>query len=459
MRADQTGKSEIIWVTIAIAIPVVAGVLGLLAQGHLYADGANYLLKLLDAKEFVHIAENRIFATYLTQTPFIIAIKQYAPTLGDLSTIYGFTLFSIPIAAYGCSLWLTRNDPVAFFLTVAVVSIVFFSTIFVIIGEFQLFYSLTWLYAIVLTTQERRSEWRGFLLLFSAFVTIKCYEATAATAPMLILMTLIAMRRSARVTEKAFCLLLVALLAASAFNGVKGYIYPRDPGNAGGFVESLLKIVEDGYLFLPIALLCVSGAAAFIRNSYVRSAIVIAAGALALVDIASRDISGYTDALVVGSPNTQRAQVLPFFLALLGLQFLNWQLGWGKRLTISRSPSLFPMLMPLVIGLAVYITDLNRWRDFLALTCAELQRPTGAAFYDLPVVKTFGWTWEMPTLSVLLRPAGSSALLRYPDYAGWYPFDPDSEQPDIDIFKRGSSICPRLSAGRSDGIRTGAQGP
>lgn len=440
--ADEARNTpETAWAAVAITILILAGFAGVVSLGHLYADGANYLLKLLEARDFVHIAENRLFATYLNQAPLIIALNQYEPTIAGAAAVYGLTLYGIPVFAWSYALWLSRRDPVAFFLTVGGVSIVFLSTIFVIIGEFHIFYSLTWLYAIVITSDRRREGWHPFLLLFTAIVTIKCYEAAAVTAPVLMVLTLLVLRHARRTTEQVFLVLLLLLLAASLAVGVRGYIRPRDPGNAGGFVASMLKLFEDRDLFLPAAVLLASGAAAFIRPKAIRLLAALGIAAAGISAVAGKEITGNVDVLTIGSPNTQRAQALPFALILLGLQLLNWQFGWGRRLAEMRV-SLAPLIAPIAVSVFVYATDLNRWQHFLALTCAELKSPSGEAYYNRPLVTTFGWNWEMPTLAVLLRPAGSTAMLSFPGYEGWYPFDPATEQPDIESVKKGRGLCP-----------------
>lgn len=443
MQVLQREKTtNAIWAAAAIAILAAAGVVGLSAHAHLYADGANYLLKLLEAANFVHIAENRLFATAINQLPVVVALQHYAPGVKAASVVYGLTLFGIPMLAYGYSLWLSRRDPIAFALSTGVVAIVFLPTIFVIIGEFHILYGLSWLYAVLIMSDRRGTGAHPFLLAFCAFISIKCYEAAAVVSPALIVTTLFALRQPGRTTERAFLLLLIALLAVSTFFGVWGYLYPRDPGNAGGFVNSLLKITEDGELFIPFLLMLASTGAIFVRNPYLRMLAIGAIAAAAFAALGNDVVSGRADHLGMGSPNTQRAQVLPFFLILLGLLFLNWQLAWGKRLA-PRVGSLAPLLLPVAAGVAIYTADVRRWHQFLVLSCDEIVAQSGAPYYENPLVRTFGWDWEMPTIGILLRPPGSTAVLHYPGYDGWYPFAPDTEQPDIEIYKPRAGLCPR----------------
>lgn len=425
---------------IAIFFLIVIGYVGLSGYVPLYADGANYILQLLATKEFVHIAENRIFATFLTQTPVIVALNHYAPTPEEAIAIYSLSLFAVPVLAYGYALWLTRADPVAFTLTIAAICIGFLPTVFVIVGEFHVLYALAWLYAAIVLSQTRDTALNAFLLLAAAIVCIKSYEASAVIAPLLAVLTFFMLRSTRKVTEQAYLALLMVLLAIAAGVGIHGYLKPRDAGNAGGFVTSLFKIIEDSELLVIAAIVLSAAVASFIRNGIARAALAAATAWAAFQLLGREAASGYTDVLGLGSPNTQRAQVLPFHLLLIAGLFLNRLLGTGRRIA-PQTWSFAPLLVPLVALTAVYITDVRRWNTFIVKACIELERPAGAAFYDDPSVKTYGWDWEMPTLSVLLRPKGSDRLLQYPGYAGWYPFDPATDVPDIAGYGRGTGIC------------------
>lgn len=429
-----------IYACIAISILIATCAISLASHAHLYADGANYMLQLLATRDFVHIAENRIFATYFTQTPIFIALNRYDPALNEAALIYGLSLFATPIFAYGYSLWLTRRDPVAFTLSVAVICIGFMTTAFIIIGEFHVLYSIAWLYAVIITSERRDTLFHQLLLLGAAVLSIKSYEASAVIAPLLGVITLVVMRSSTRATEQAFLVLPALLLLASTAVGVYGYLWPRDPDNAGGFVNSLLKIVENHKLLAVIALVLASAAAAFVRNTIARAALVLAIVAAAFLYLGSGEISGEADRLMLGSPNAQRAQVLPIYLGLIGVLFLNWHFGWGKRIA-PESWSFAPLIAPIALLSTIHAIDTLRWRAFLVDVCAELRQPSGPGFFDDPRIKTFGWDWEMPTLSILVRPPGNGTILQYPGYSGWYPFDPATEAPDISAFKRTPGAC------------------
>ena len=51
------------------------------------------------------------------------------------------------------------------------------------------------------------------------------------------------------------------------------------------------------------------------------------------------------------------------------------------------------------------------------------------------------WVWTFPTLSVLLRPRGTEAMLIDPTYDGWQPFDPVAAVPDLSNYDNSGGIC------------------
>jgi hypothetical protein len=155
-------------------------------------------------------------------------------------------------------------------------------------------------------------------------------------------------------------------------------------------------------------------------------------------------LAKHTASLALGDQYSQRAQVFPVLLAaflLLALARMSFCASIAQR-----NWQQWPLLIPLALVISVHSTDLRGWLGYVEAFCAELKEPIAgpdrdAAFVARPEVQKFGWVWEFPTMSILLRDNGNDRIISNPLWHDWLPFDPATTTPDIGIFKQSGGLC------------------
>ena len=150
------------------------------------------------------------------------------------------------------------------------------------------------------------------------------------------------------------------------------------------------------------------------------------------------------------------------FLALLGLIFpFNWSTPsehYPARLAVAltvfgavvaafflrratptedrRAVVAMATLLFVVVSAVSDVSHTIGWRRFLHSFSNEVQRLDGSKSFEQTSLAGLDYqpSWLFPTMSVLFRPKGSKAMITK-GYAGWEPFDPENDVPDIEKFK------------------------
>jgi hypothetical protein len=218
-------------------------------------------------------------------------------------------------------------------------------------------------------------------------------------------------------------------------------VTPQDGGAETAFASALKTAWRDPTLLGLAAVLLCSALACGLRAK--RLAVVAGAAALVVALVfayfALRTPVD-TDLLALGYQNTQRAKVFPYLLGAFVL------LAAAHHPVAARAghggSRLWPLLVPISLVCALHLSEVAAWRGFLSSFCGELARPGApGAFLATDGARRFGWNWELPTMSVLLRAEGSRRLISDPAYHGWQPKDREAEAPLIARFKRSDGLC------------------
>jgi hypothetical protein len=134
------------------------------------------------------------------------------------------------------------------------------------------------------------------------------------------------------------------------------------------------------------------------------------------------------------------------FLLLLAIGLIVMVLRIAGRPRAGRRFTAWPPMLLLLWPAGAIVFDTVDWARYLTVLCTELRTKgdTGTGqFLAQPLVRKFNWGWTGPTMSVLLRPPGSSKIIVFhkPDGPSFEPFDPTSGGPDITVFKAAGPIC------------------
>jgi hypothetical protein len=246
------------------------------------------------------------------------------------------------------------------------------------------------------------------------------------------------------VTDRRARLLLtlaVVLLMIAAWSGLQGVLHPADPTSRAGFLAETENILRDGLVRGEVGLVVLAVAAAFAPWRWLR----LALGGVLAVCLTTRVIGLYLDhqLLAFGSPYDRRGKA---FLLLVAIALVVLVLRCARRPRPDSRFAAWPMLLLLLWPVGATVFDTVDWARHLSVLCGELRSEgyPGPDFLVRPVVAKFLWGWTGPTMSVLLRPAGSGKIIMFhpPGEPSYEPFDPASGGPDITAFQIAGPICP-----------------
>ena len=113
-----------------------------------------------------------------------------------LARLLSFGLFALPTALYHLALVRVKDDAVLLAAVIAAIAMVFMTTSFFIVGEYNTAYAIAILVAVRLATAERLTVVDGLVLAVIGGLAIRTYEAMIYLGPLLSLMVLWAIWRA-----------------------------------------------------------------------------------------------------------------------------------------------------------------------------------------------------------------------------------------------------------------------
>jgi hypothetical protein len=453
--AQMAGKT-LVASLVASSLTVVlclSFVLQVKLYGGLYADGALYFMRIIASGHFVNVSSYRVGATILTQWPLVLAIALGEHSIAGLAAVHSAALLAVPTVCFIATSWMSRRNAIAAAANAIVICCVYYTTIFDIIGEYHILYSLFWLCSAWIVLYPPRPWWSFGLLFAAAIAMLRSYELTVITGGLLTFLCVAqALRREAFLRRTAWSAL-AALFVLGVPLGLWGILVPRDLANEHAFATALQGTLWDGTLLAIFGIVTVGNLAVLFRSLVAAVVAAAVAGYMAwMFAIAATRLPVHLDLLALGYQYPQRAQVFPFLLLAFVLLVIA-PLPQVQAIA-QRTRQQWPLLAPISLVFAMHVAELRGWRAYLTSFCTELTRPgeesANALFLARRDVRRFAWTSELLTMSVLLRSPGSNRIVSDPSYHGWEPFDPLTGAPDITRFKQSASLCPANSLGDAD---------
>ena len=151
----------------------------------LFVDGSAFVVEIVRRDWFFDFYDPRLYAMILGQIPVIIALKLGVTDLQWLSRLLSLGLFGLPTIFYHAALHRARHDGVLMGAVLAAIAIVFFTTSFFIVGEYNTIYGIAVMVAVRLATAERLTLQDGIVLALTGILAIRTYEAAVHLGPLL----------------------------------------------------------------------------------------------------------------------------------------------------------------------------------------------------------------------------------------------------------------------------------
>lgn len=421
------------WTTRRIFVAFCAGWLVCLAVSafvcrSLYADGAWVVLSRLEyPRHYSDYDAHRTFASYIAQTPILLGQRFGLEHASAYAALYTAGTGLVSALSMLFSLWLARNNGALFAISAAAIAVFGFGANFTN-SEANLLLAFGWLAIVILALPGTRPLLRGFVLPLLAFVLVRVYEGMLLLGPVLAAWALLESRGRREPREQTGLVLAAILFTLGAFVGFGGFVAPRDPGNAASFQARAFAYVGSPQMFVLLSALCglatLRWPARRARALWIGAAV---AFALAFVWLMLGRLDYYGYAIYYWN-RAFLVFLLPLVAAALAVA-ARMRPGWtGARGSAIAAAA---MLVPFLAVAGVDVLGSARWFRYMNAFCAVLDDPASVA-RGVERLRASGAVtgaiWNHPTLSVLLRKRGSTAVvLNEPGY--WEPFDPAIPRP------------------------------
>ncbi len=157
----------------------------------LFWDGAYFLLEIVRAEGFLDFGPDpgRRYAMAVVEIPVVVAIWLDVSDLHWLARWWSLGMFGVPTTLYTLAVLRARNEPVLLAATIAAVAMVFMTTSFFIVGEYNTAHAAAILAAVWLATTSRLVVKPGIVLVLIAVLALRSYETFVFLGPLLALMT------------------------------------------------------------------------------------------------------------------------------------------------------------------------------------------------------------------------------------------------------------------------------
>lgn len=412
----------------------------------LYGDGAWYVLvHLLTRYRFNDYDFQRSFASYISQSPILFGQRLGLEPVAVYAALYSLGIFVFPALAMLAALFLSRRQP-ALFAANAVAIVVYGFGLNFINSEANLLFGLVWLAATIMALDRPAPILRGIVLPLISIALLRTYEGMLLVGPILAAWALVGAGRADSERERIGLALSALLLLLGAIIGFGGFLAPRDPGNAAGFLGSAFRYLGNPQGFLLLCALLVLPAIYLPRRPWRLACAVLSVicGVAFLAGMAR--LEGYYAFDVYYVNRSFLVLSLPVFVGLLFAAYYA-RPQWLAR---GSQEAYAWVLIPVAFAVAGDMFGTFRWGTYVKEFCAVLDRDAAPA-ERLGVLMKSGvrtaWPWTHPTMSVLLRDRGSRSLVTNEPNQRFEPFDP-ALSPSIEYW--GLCQAPLLGKSRSD---------
>jgi len=439
--------------TTTVAYRTTVGLIWTLVLWHswecrgLFVDGSAFLVQIARREWFFDFYDPRLFAMVLGQVPVITAVFLGVTDLHFLAQLLSLGLFALPTAFYHVALMRVRHDPLLLATVMAAIGIVFMTTSFFIVGEYNTAFAIAIVVTVRLMTADRLTTSDGFFLLAASALAVRTYEVMLYFGPLLAIMIGWCVYRAPNRPRLATALhLLAALLFLGGMTvAMNSLIHPFSEDHLSRTVATILDAWQNVQFDLTLlsALVIVIWAIVRPRDLATRKPY-LAAGFFLLLLVLS-PLLGLSDTLVRPHAKSQYVARSVAGLVVATIVVLIWiyksplgsKVGTFKEL---RQPPVARRLVAFgcVMVLAVIPSDAFltlEWRTYLQTVRTVVRDQNGVIAFETtplsrPPLEMLVEAWILPSQSLALRSKRGDGIIAPPrSFNAWQPFSPAEPYP------------------------------
>ena len=427
---ENLGKRLIAWSCVAFAFSMLFAIVSLRC---LYADGSFYLMRVLEAGNFVTFPEGRYFATFMFELPVVAAIKLGITNLHILQLAFGLGCFMPwPLALTLCH----KIAPRHFWLALLACAVGYINTGFMPVSECNVAHAFFWPVLFSILFARPLNPASATILIASATILLFSYESLLFLGPPV---ALLAGWRAVKGQEKYWARAVLGcaaiLLVAAAAIAFKGILHPASATNLGGFKYGIMQIAHSPtwsmlwtLVWLALGLIvCVSGKGFTKKRFGLEKALFAAVMVIWALGPFLHPADTGADR---GYELRSLQLIVPFALILPALLLAVYPQRFETRYNY-----LLCFSGSLLLAQSLWLISVTwQWNGFVGMWRGVLASHRGpVALADTPFTVpssdgqalSFEWTWANPTLSIMLSPQNNvKSVILSGSIPPWQPFDP-----------------------------------
>lgn len=413
----------------------------------LFVDGSAFLVQIARREWFFDFYSPRLYAMVLGQVPIMTGLFLGVTDLHLLARLLSLGLFALPTALYHLALVRVKDDPVLLAAVIAAIALVFMTTSFFIVGEYNTAYALAVLVAARLVTAERLAVIDGLFLAVIGLLAVRTYEVMLYFGPLLAAMTLWTVWRA---PSRPWFATLLYLLAATGFLAgmavaIGSLRRPYSEEHLDETIQTATNFWQNLQFDLALAAAFVVVVWGLVRPRDLAAGRPYRWAAVCLVLLALSPLLTLTDTLVRPLAKSQYVARTAAGLVIAAIVMFMWLYGSSLRNKLAAFVALnglearrrflgFALLMALaILPSDIYLT--RNWGSYLDIVRTTVRSNGGViAFEDSPLAShpydLLVEAWILPSQSLALRAKRGDGIIAPPrDFNAWQPFPPAEPYP------------------------------
>ena len=439
--------------TTTVAYRTTIGLIWGLALWHswesrgLFVDGSAFLVQIARREWFFDFYAPRLYAMVVGQAPIMTAVFLGVTDLHLLARLLSIGLFALPTTLYTLALVRVKGDPVLLAAVVAAIGVVFMTTSFFIVGEYNTAYAIAIVVAVRLVTAKRLSVLDGVFLAVISLLAVRTYEAMIYLGPVLSLMVLHTLWR---MPQRPWLAATLHLLSIVGFIGgmavaIHSLVKPWSVEHLDETIETATNFWQNLQFDLALAGVMVIVVWGLVRPRDLLTGKPYRWACVCLAILALSPLLALSDTLVRPLAKSQYVARQAAGLVIVAIVLFIWFYGSLLReklaaFAVLRTPEAARRFLAfaLLVTIAILPSDIyltQTWSSYLDVVRAEVRGKDGViAFEDSPLSRhpydLLVEAWILPSQSLALRAKRGDGIIAPPrDFKAWQPFPPADPYP------------------------------
>ena len=413
----------------------------------LFVDGSAFLVQIARREWFFDFYAPRLYAMVVGQAPIMTAIFLGVTDLHLLARLLSLGLFALPTALYHLALVRVKDDAVLLAAVIAAIALVFMTTSFFIVGEYNTAYAIAILVAVRLATAKRLTLVDGLFVAVIGGLAIRTYEVMLYLGPLLSVMVGWAIWRApSRPWLPTFLhLLSVVGFIAGMFVAIGSLTRPYSVEHLDETIQTATNFWQNMQFDLAVAAALMIVVWALVRPRDLMLGKPYLWAGVCLVILALSPILMLGDIVVRPLAKSQYVARTAAGLIIASIVVVIWAYATNVRgklpafvvLGTAEAGRRF-LLFSLLMLLAVLPSDIfltQSWVSYLDTMRKTVRNHDGViAFEDSPLSQypynLLVEDWILPSQSLALRAKRGDGIVAPPkQFNAWQPFPPPDPYP------------------------------